>query len=178
VEGYICGVIKLKTKTTQHMASRDPKSGRFLKSETSTKTKTAPKTAPKAKPSPLKKSKPASEPAPKAKAPKATKAAKPVKAAKAEKVIKETKPKAVKASKAVVEKAAKEIREKVMKVLETPLQVFIKKDISGNPKNIGPGSSVIFEKLSVIGPTGSNVFRVKRENSDRTYYTTAENIPQ
>lgn len=74
--------------------------------------------------------------------------------------------------------AQKEIAEKIQKVLETPLKVFIKKDITGSAKNIGPGSSVILEKLSVIGPTGSHVFRVKRQNCDRTYYTVEENIPQ
>lgn len=77
-----------------------------------------------------------------------------------------------------VEKPAKEIAEKIQRVLDSPLKVFIKKDITGESKNIGPGSSVIFEKLAAIGPTGSHVVRVKRENSDRTYYTTEENLPK
>ena len=142
------------------MAQRDPKTGRFLKKgETTTKPKTAP--AKKSAPSPIKKDKPAAEPAPKAK-----KAAKKAEAPK------------VKPVKVAKEKAQKEVAEKIQKVLESPLKVFIKKDITGDTKNIGPGSSVILEKLAVIGPTGSHVFRVKRENSDRTYYTTEENIPQ
>ena len=136
------------------MATRDPKTGRFLKKgETTTKPVTKPgkKTA---APSPVRRSKPAATPEPKAKTEK------------------------VKAPKAKQTAAQKEIADKIQKVLETPLRVFIKKDITGDSKNIGPGSSVILEKLSVIGPTGSHVFRVKRENSDRTYYTTEENIPQ
>lgn len=141
------------------MAQRDPKTGRFLKkAETTTKPATKPGKKTSA-PSPVKHTKPAAKPAPKAKV------EKPVKEAKAPKAPKKT-------------AAQKEIAEKIQKVLETPLKVFIKKDITGDAKNIGPGSSVILEKLSVIGPTGSHVFRVKRENSDRTYYTTEENIPQ
>lgn len=139
------------------MAQRDPKTGRFLKKGETTKTTGKAKVAKKATPAP-KKAKKAAEPKPKAK-----KVEKP-------KVVKTTKPK--------VEKAAKEISEKIQKVLESPLKVFIKKDITGESKNIGPGSSVIFEKLAAIGPTGSHVVRVKRENSDRTYYTTEENLPQ
>jgi hypothetical protein len=142
------------------MAQRDPQTGRFLKkAETTTKPVTKPgkKTA---APSPVRRSKPAAEPQPKAK----------VKAVKPEAKKTATKPKQT--------AAQKEIADKIQKVLETPLKVFIKKDITGSSKNIGPGSSIILEKLSVIGPTGSNVFRVKRENSDRTYYTVAENIPQ
>lgn len=69
-----------------------------------------------------------------------------------------------------------EIGQKIERVLQSPLQVFIKKDITGDSKNIGPGSSVILEKLAVIGPTGSNVFRVKRANSERTYYTIEEKV--
>lgn len=69
-----------------------------------------------------------------------------------------------------------EVGQKIEKVLQSPLQVFIKKDITGDTKNIGPGSSVILEKLAVIGPTGTNVFRVKRANSERTYYTLAEKV--
>lgn len=139
------------------MAQRDPKTGRFLPKAGTTTTKPATKPGKKTSaPSPVKHTKPAAKPAPKAKV------EKPVKEAKAPKKT----------------AAQKEIAEKIQKVLETPLKVFIKKDITGDAKNIGPGSSVILEKLSVIGPTGSHVFRVKRENSDRTYYTTEENIPQ
>jgi len=134
------------------MAQRDPKTGRFLPKAGTTTTK-SPKTAPpKAKPSPVRTTKPAAKPATKAKT----------------NGVKEAKQ----------TEAQKEISEKIQKVLETPLKVFIKKDITGESKNIGPGSSIILEKLSVIGPTGSPVFRVKRENSDRTYYTVEENIPQ
>ena len=139
------------------MAQRDPKTGRFLPKAGTTTTK-SPKTAPsktapsKAKPSPVRTTKPAAKPATKAKT----------------NGVKEAKQ----------TEAQKEISEKIQKVLETPLKVFIKKDITGESKNIGPGSSIILEKLSVIGPTGSHVFRVKRENSDRTYYTVEENIPQ
>jgi hypothetical protein len=153
---YLCGVINTKTKTKKIMAQRDPQTGRFLKkAETTTKPVTKPgkKTA---APSPVRRSKPAAEPAPKAKKEKAIKVAKAPKQTPAQ----------------------KEIADKIQKVLETPLKVFIKKDITGSSKNIGPGSSIILEKLSVIGPTGSHVFRVKRENSDRTYYTVEENIPQ
>jgi len=134
------------------MAQRDPKTGRFLPKAGTTTTK-SPKTEPaKAKPSPVRTTKPAAKPATKAKT----------------NGVKEAKQ----------TEAQKEISEKIQKVLETPLKVFIKKDITGESKNIGPGSSIILEKLSVIGPTGSHVFRVKRENSDRTYYTVEENIPQ
>ena len=69
-----------------------------------------------------------------------------------------------------------EIGQKIEKVLQSPLEVFIKKDLTGDAKNIGPGSSVILEKLAVIGPTGTNVFRVKRANSERTYYTLEEKV--
>jgi hypothetical protein len=69
-----------------------------------------------------------------------------------------------------------EIGQKIERVLQSPLEVFIKKDITGDAKNIGPGSSVILEKLAVIGPTGTNVFRVKRANSERTYYTLEEKV--
>jgi hypothetical protein len=144
------------------MAQRDPQTGRFLKKETTTKPGIKTKPGKTAAPSPVKKSKPAVKPAPKAKK---AKVAKPAKAVEVKSAPKKT-------------AAQKEIAEKIQKVLETPLKVFIKKDITGDSKNIGPGSSVILEKLSIIGPTGSNVFRVKRENSDRTYYTVEENIPQ
>jgi hypothetical protein len=54
--------------------------------------------------------------------------------------------------------------------------VFGKKDISGTPTTMAQGSSVILEKTSEIGPTGTAVVRVKKENSTRTFYTVEENI--
>jgi hypothetical protein len=38
------------------------------------------------------------------------------------------------------------------------------------------GSSVILEKTAEIGPTGTHVVRVKKENSTRTFYTVEENV--
>jgi len=83
--------------------------------------------------------------------------------------------KAQKAKKAK-EAEALEIGVKIQKVLETPMEIFIKKDLSGKAKHILPGSSVFIEKTEAIGPTGSNLIRVKRANCDRTYYTVAEKV--
>ena len=81
---------------------------------------------------------------------------------------------------AVVEEVAEKIMGKkfpaVTKTLEAPLKVFPKKDLSGKPQNMGIGSEVILQKLDLIGSTGTNVFRVKRAKSERTYYTPEENI--
>ena len=68
--------------------------------------------------------------------------------------------------------------QKITKTLESPLKVFPRKDLTGKPQNMGPGSSIIMQKLDIVGPTGTNIFRIKRANSDRTYYTTEEHIPQ
>ena len=126
------------------MATRDPKTGRFLPKE---KVEAA-----KAQPAKTVKAKPAKKAAP----------AKPAKAA----------PKTKKAKAA----EALEIGVKIQKVLETPMEIFIKKDLSGKAKHILPGSSVFIEKTEAIGPTGSNLIRVKRANCDRTYYTIAEKV--
>ena len=69
-----------------------------------------------------------------------------------------------------------EVGQVIERVLHTPLEVFIKKDITGKSKNILAGNQVIMEKLAVVGPTGSNVFRVKRANCERTYYTIEEKL--
>ena len=66
--------------------------------------------------------------------------------------------------------------EKINKVLESPIKVFGKKDISGKPGLMPQGSNVILEKISDIGPTGTHVVRIKKENSTRTFYTTEEEI--
>jgi hypothetical protein len=38
------------------------------------------------------------------------------------------------------------------------------------------GSAVVLEKTAEIGPTGTHVVRVKKENSSRTFYTTEEEV--
>jgi len=118
-----------------------------------------------------------------AKTPKAAvKSAKPAKEAvkaapKSKKVSAEVKPakapKAPKEPKVEVEKTPREIIEKV---LESPLTVFNRKDLTKKSTNIQPGASVFIEKLDAVGPTGSHLVRVKRAKSPRTYYTTEENL--
>jgi hypothetical protein len=66
--------------------------------------------------------------------------------------------------------------QKIHRVLTSSMRVFGKKDISGNPTKMGPGASVVIEKTAEIGPTGTNVYRVKKENSSRTFYTTEEEV--
>ena len=66
--------------------------------------------------------------------------------------------------------------QKIHRVLTSNMRVFGKKDISGNPTKMGPGASVVIEKTAEIGPTGTNVYRVKKENSSRTFYTTEEEV--
>jgi len=65
---------------------------------------------------------------------------------------------------------------KISRVLTSAMKVFGKKDISGNPTTMAQGSSVILEKTSEIGPTGTHVVRVKKENSTRTFYTIEEEV--
>ena len=65
---------------------------------------------------------------------------------------------------------------KIHKVLTSTMKVFGKKDISGNSTSMPQGSSVILEKTSEIGPTGTHVVRVKKVNSTRTFYTTEEEV--
>lgn len=67
---------------------------------------------------------------------------------------------------------------KVSQVLQSPLEVFIKKDITGKSKNILAGNEITIEKLPVLGPTGTNVYRIKRTNCERTYYTIEERVPK
>jgi hypothetical protein len=66
--------------------------------------------------------------------------------------------------------------QKIHRVLTSNMRVFGKKDISGTPTKMGPGASVVIEKTAEIGPTGTNVYRVKKENSSRTFYTTEEEV--
>lgn len=81
------------------------------------------------------------------------------------------KAKAAKEPKEPVEKTPREIIEKV---LESPLEVFNRKDLTKKSTKIQPGATVLVEKLHIPGPTGSELVRVKRANSPRTYYTTEE----
>lgn len=70
-----------------------------------------------------------------------------------------------------------EINKKIELVLESPMKVFKNKKVEEVDKtSILAGHSVIVEKMPVIGPTGTNMFRVKRANCDRLYYTIAENV--
>lgn len=66
--------------------------------------------------------------------------------------------------------------QKIHRVLTSGMKVFGKKDISGNPTSMPQGSSVILEKTAEIGPTGTHVVRVKKENSSRTFYTIEEEV--
>jgi hypothetical protein len=66
--------------------------------------------------------------------------------------------------------------QKIHRVLTSGMRVFGKKDITGKPTSMPQGSSVILEKTSEIGPTGTHVVRVKKENSSRTFYTTEEEV--
>jgi hypothetical protein len=66
--------------------------------------------------------------------------------------------------------------QKIHKVLTSGMKVFGKKDISGKPTSMPQGSAVVLEKTAEIGPTGTHVVRVKKENSSRTFYTTEEEV--
>ena len=68
------------------------------------------------------------------------------------------------------------IGQKIHKVITAGIRVFGKKDITGTPTTMAQGSSVILEKTPDIGPTGTHVIRVKKENSTRTFYTVEENV--
>jgi len=59
--------------------------------------------------------------------------------------------------------------------LNRPLIVFDSKKM-GKIKRINPGNDVIITKLGEIGPSGSNIIRVKRKDSLRSYFTKEENI--
>lgn len=89
----------------------------------------------------------------------------------AQPVEKVAKTKTSKQSKEPKEKTPREIIEKV---LESPLEVFNRKDLTKKSTKIGKGATVLVEKLHIPGPTGSELVRVKRANSPRTYYTTEE----
>ena len=57
------------------------------------------------------------------------------------------------------------IGERMNMVLKNAAEVFIRKDLAGNPVKMNPGSEVIVERVAKA------LFRVKRVNSPRTYYT-------
>lgn len=78
-------------------------------------------------------------------------------------------------AKGPVASSAFEIGQKIEKILQSPLEVYAKKAIEGKIV-LAPGSSVTLEKLDAVGPTGTNIFRVKKAHSDRTYYTIEEKV--
>jgi len=57
------------------------------------------------------------------------------------------------------------IGERMNMVLKNAAEVFIRKDLAGDPVRMGAGSEVIVERVAKA------LFRVKRVNSPRTYYT-------
>lgn len=62
-------------------------------------------------------------------------------------------------------KAPMGIGERMNMVLKNAAEVFIRKDLAGNPVRMNAGSEVIVERVAKA------LFRVKRANSPRTYYT-------
>ena len=79
---------------------------------------------------------------------------------------------------ATVGKTTKKVSPKVknqggemqVKFLVNPLAVYGKKSLEGSPSNIKPGTTVQITKVD------SDLFRVKKENSARTFYTKQEAI--
>lgn len=63
------------------------------------------------------------------------------------------------------------------RVLRTELEVYDKKDIhSTKPSRMRPGSEVSLEMLADKGPTGTHLVRVKKDNSNRVFYTMEEKL--
>jgi len=62
-------------------------------------------------------------------------------------------------------KPAMGIGERMNMVLKNAAEVFIRKDLAGSPDRMGAGSEVIVERVAKA------LFRIKRANSPRTYYT-------
>lgn len=67
-----------------------------------------------------------------------------------------------------------EIGKSVQTTLEKTLQIYMNKSLVGKPVNIRQGAAVIIQKLNDFNPSAGHVFRVKRQNCKRTYYTTEQ----
>ena len=66
---------------------------------------------------------------------------------------------------------------KTTRVLETPLEVYGKKSIeSGDSSKMRIGSEVVLEMLETLSTEGTNLVRVCKTGSTRTFYTTSDRI--
>ena len=74
-----------------------------------------------------------------------------------------------------VQKVQSEQKEEFTKTLEMPLDVFAKKDMSGNPVKMKSGATVKIVKTEQLHD-GQPICRVKRETSSRTFYTTEDQV--
>lgn len=61
-------------------------------------------------------------------------------------------------------------------ILKQPLEIYDKKAALGDPSKMKMGTEVTIEKIADMGPTGTNLIRVKKDNSHRIFYTIAENV--
>lgn len=66
--------------------------------------------------------------------------------------------------------------ESVLQVISKPLEIFDNKGIDGEPSRMKEGTKVKLTKLADIGPTGTNIFRVKKDNTNRIFYTISEKL--
>ncbi len=64
-----------------------------------------------------------------------------------------------------------ESNKKYLMTLNAKLAIYMNKKMEGKPNNILPGAAVEVTKLG-----DTNMLRVKREKSKRTYYTTEEQL--
>lgn len=63
------------------------------------------------------------------------------------------------------------------RVLRTELEVYDKKDVaSSKPSKMRSGAEVSLEMIDEKGPTGTHLVRVRKENSNRVFYTMEENV--
>ena len=89
--------------------------------------------------------------------------------------------KAVPVKKVKVVKAAKEpvitvLSEKIKATLMVPTPVFGKKNGQTKQSVMRANTELTVQKLAEIGPTGTNMVSLKKDNSKRIFYTPEENI--
>lgn len=74
-------------------------------------------------------------------------------------------------------KLALSIGSVLKRVLRTELEVYDKKDVTATkPSKMRPGAEVSLEMIDEKGPTGTHLVRVKKENSNRVFYTMEEKV--
>lgn len=88
----------------------------------------------------------------------------------------EAKPAKAKKEKEVKEKKITVLSEKQKIKLAAPTAVFSRKDASIKSSLMRQDSEVIIQKLADVGPTGTNMVSLKKENSKRIFYTPEENL--